>query len=382
MRGFPRLYEWGDWFKRHDRKGDWDACTPATVRHLSAIGYVFARRIHKAADIPIGVIDISRGGTSVESWTPLEVLRKMDKPWITKVLADWDKQVAEWDPKKDLADRIEGKKRWLEKMKAEAKEVPDEGRAMPSDLRAGPIADMNHPGANYAGMLGTIEGLSVKGAIWHQGYNNAFSALNGPWMYREVFPVMIESWRKAFNDPGMPFCILSLCTDGEPQSLDNYCEKMLNLGIEIREVQHQTFVDFLNAGDKNIGYVSTYDLRRSWFHPQVKVPAGERAARWALATQYGASERDVPWKPPVITSMEAKDGSITLTFDMPVKDPMDGPIRGFAIAGRDRRFHPAAAEYPETGRDYRNRPQYEPQDPQAHQHHGAGTDRLSLRLGP
>ena len=47
----------------------------------------------------------------------------------------------------------------------------------------------------------------------------------------------------------------------------------------IREAQYKTFLDFYTAGDKNIGIVSTYDLRRRWYHPQLKIPAGERAAR-------------------------------------------------------------------------------------------------------
>ena len=106
-------------------------------------------------------------------------------------------------------------------------------------------------------------------------------------MYREIFPEMIKAWRQAFNDPEMPFGILSLCTDGYPQTRDDYCEKMFNAGIDIRAAQYKTFLDFYNAGDKHIGFVSTYDLRRRWYHPQLKIPAGERIARWALATQYG-----------------------------------------------------------------------------------------------
>ncbi|HCS50986.1 MAG TPA: hypothetical protein DIW81_05245, partial [Planctomycetaceae bacterium] len=75
--GFPRLYQWSDWSGRHFRKGDWDVCRPEIARELSAIGYVFARRVHKASNVPIGVIDASRGGTTVETWTPLPVLRAM-----------------------------------------------------------------------------------------------------------------------------------------------------------------------------------------------------------------------------------------------------------------------------------------------------------------
>ena len=58
------------------------------------------------------------------------------------------------------------------------------------------------------------------------------------------------------------------------------------MGALIREAQYRTFRDLRDAGDEDIGFVSSFDLRKSWYHPQIKVPAGERAAKWALATQY------------------------------------------------------------------------------------------------
>src|SRR5690606_28149740 len=103
--GFPRLFAWSDWHGRHFRKGDWDVCNPDVVRQFSAIGYVFARRIHMATGIPIGVIDLSRGGTTVETWTPDAVLRGIDTPEVTELLADWDRRVATWDAQADLVQR-------------------------------------------------------------------------------------------------------------------------------------------------------------------------------------------------------------------------------------------------------------------------------------
>ena len=97
--GFARKHEWSGWFGRHFRKGDWNVCSPEVVRELSAIGYVFARRVHKAAGVPIGVIDASRGGTTVETWTPLPVLRSMESETTKSKLADFDRQVSEWDAK-------------------------------------------------------------------------------------------------------------------------------------------------------------------------------------------------------------------------------------------------------------------------------------------
>jgi sialate O-acetylesterase len=357
-RSFPRLHEWSDWFGRHFRKGDWDECTPAIAKELSAIGYTFARRVHLASQVPIGVIDASRGGTTAQAWTPLARLRQLEQPFLRQQLADWEQRCAAWDPQQDLAQRQAQHHRWVERQLAAGKQLAAEQQREPSDLRPGPSADANHPGHCYEGMIAPLAGLGVKGVLFHQGYNNAFDGMPGVGLYRAVLPELIAAWRAAFGDPKLPFGILSLCTEGEPQTRDNYCEKMLDTGIYIREAHYLTFLALRRGGDTNLGFASTFDLRRSWYHPQVKIPAGERIARWALATQYGF-DRELDWQPPLLLGMEARDDALVLRLDMEVGDPEDGAITGFAIAGEDRCFQPADVSYVERGKDDQGRPRWD-----------------------
>lgn len=357
-RGFPRLHEWSAWFGRHFRKGDWDVCTPKVARELSAIGYAFARRVHKASNVPIGVVDASRGGSAVETWLPTARLRAMDDENVRSKLADWQRRVDEWDSAKDLEQRVKSNSDWVARQTKAGKPVPEDRLKDPSDLLPGPIADFNHPGHCYAGMIAPLVGMAVKGVIFHQGYNNTFDGMPGIAMYRAVLPEMIRAWREAFGDSEMPFGILSLCTDGYPQTDADYVEKMFNTGIYVRAVQYQTFLDMWQSGDKNVGFASTYDLRRRWYHPQVKVPAGERMARWALATQYGFA-RELRWQPPLLLATEVRDGTLVLRFDSEVNDPEDGAIVGFAIAGEDRRFQPATAVHLQVGKDNRGKPRFD-----------------------
>ena len=356
-KGFARLHEWSSWSNRHFRKGDWDVCSPEIARELSAIGYVFARRLHMAAQVPIGVIDASRGGTTVETWTPTPVLKKIETKEVKGLLAEWEKKVAEFDPQKDLQKRVENHHNWVKNMKKQGREIP-KGRTVPNDLRPGPAMDQNRPGNCYASMIAPIAGLAVKGAIFHQGFNNAGGGSAGADMYYQIFAKMITAWRDAFKDPQMPFGIISLCTAGEPQTRDDYLEKMVNGGIYIREAQYKTFLDFLKAGDGNVGFASSFDKRRSWYHPQLKIPVGERISRWALATQYGF-EKDIKWKPPMYTEMNLEGGKIILKMDTWVRAVTNGPIEGFAIAGKDRRFQPAEAEWLVTGKDQHSRPKHD-----------------------
>lgn len=348
---FPRLMEWHGFFGTHYRRGYWDVCTPESVPELSAIGYIFAKRIHMSSGVPIGVIDVSRGGTCLETWIPSSVLEGIDTPEVKETLNKWDQKIAAYDPVKDLEAQKNNYRQRVEAVKKQGKEIPAQWQE-PSKPRPSPALDMNRPGNCYASMISPISGLKIKGAIWHQGYNNAMQT-NGHVMYYQVFDDMIASWRKAFGDPDMPFGIISLCTQGPPQTRDNYLEMMIDEGMYIREVQYQTFLDLQRAGDKNIGFASSYDMRRSWYHPQLKVPVGERIARWALATQYG--KPNLKWEPPVIQKVDAANGTLALTFNESVGCQGGELIEGFAIAGEDRRFQPATAEYQVTGKDGKGR---------------------------
>ena len=330
--------------------GDWDICSPQTVPEFSGIGYAFARRIHMGSKIPIGVIDASYWGTPVESWTPLSVVKSMDSDVVRAVISDWDKQVAAWDPKKELENQIKLHEQKMEELKEQGN-TPTE--PPPSKPVGAPIDNQNYPGNCYASMIAPIAGLAVKGAVWHQGYNNARP--DAETFYYEVFPKMIASWRAAFNDANMPFGIISLCTDSPPQTLDNYLECMMDYGIYVREAHYKTFLELYKAGDKNIGYASSYDHRRAWWHPELKIPAAERIARWAMATQYGFNS--VNWKPPMMTKMESKGDTLILNFESDMASVNSEAIAGFSIAGKDGKFQPARAEYLVIGKDKSGQPQ-------------------------
>jgi len=364
VRSFERLYEWSSWFGRHFRKGDWDVCSPETVKEFTAIGYIFGRRVHMATRVPIGLIDTSIGGTTVETWTPEAVLRQIQGRETREKLQQWQDKIASYDAQADLQKRIADYERRKQRLAEQGNPLPADSQP-PSDLRPGPAADRNRPGYCYASVIRPLEGLSVKGAVFHQGFNNCFDGSAGARMYYQIFGKMIAAWRSAFNDAQMPFCIVSLCTAGEPQTRENYLEPMYDVGALIREAQYKTFRNFYDAGDKGIGFVSSFDLRKSWYHPQIKVPAGERVAKWALVSQYDiltGRDADLYWLPPSIEDVTIDEGTIRLTMSTSIqtKDDSDGRMMGFAIAGKDRRFYPADVQwYTDGSVDNRNRPRYQ-----------------------
>jgi len=337
---FPRQYQWNSFFSQHFRQGYWDVCSPETVPDMSGIGYIFGRRLHMATGVPIGLVDVSRGGTTLMSWTPIEVLKQIDTPEVKEALAEWDRKISAFDPNKDLENRIQQYETRAARMNAQGKPIPPDRRP-PTDLQPGPAADMNRPGTLFAGTLSSISGFPMKGAIWHHGYNEALMP-NGHKLYARVFPEMFRAWRAACNDPAMPFGIITQETQDQPQTLENFLPPMVDEGNYIREVHYRTFLNLRKAGDQNIGYASSFDQHRARYHPQIKIPVGERIAKWALATQYGKNLR---WLPPQLQEVKAADGRLFVKLDSWAIPFHDGPIRGFAIAGKDGRFQPAEAQW-------------------------------------
>jgi sialate O-acetylesterase len=88
--------------------GSWQSASPQTTPYFSAVGYYFARALHKKLGIPVGMIHTSWGGTRIEAWMSKETLISLGvKPteWDKyktmpedgkQRLALYEKQVAAW----------------------------------------------------------------------------------------------------------------------------------------------------------------------------------------------------------------------------------------------------------------------------------------------
>lgn len=75
----------------------WEICSPDTAKTFSAVSYFFARDLHKALNVPIGVILSAWPGTAAEEWTDPASLRS--EPLLQPILQRWEgasKQVKEF----------------------------------------------------------------------------------------------------------------------------------------------------------------------------------------------------------------------------------------------------------------------------------------------
>jgi sialate O-acetylesterase len=318
-------------------KGRWLVCDPNTAGSFPAAGYYFARQIHRVLGVPVGRIDNSWGGTTVEAWISRPTLEKI--PEAAPLLKFWHDRLAAWSPQ-EAARQYEAKLAAWQKQAAEAKAAgkgPPGKPAMAQD----PAADRNHPGGCFNACIAPIGRFALRGAVFYQGVNNAIPGRAN--LYGRTFPAIVPDWRRAFGEPELPFCIVQLCTWGAHASEMFLEEAMLSPAAHIRETQLKTHLAAANSG-----LVVTTDLGHRSIHPPNKKDVGLRIARWALATQYGMAH--VAWTGPLYQSMTKQGGKVILHF-RPVGPTWsrrtgaapENVLKGFVIAGADRKWHGAQA---------------------------------------
>jgi sialate O-acetylesterase len=281
-----------------DFEGGWQVCTPQAVAGFSAVGYFFGRELQDHLDMPIGLIDNSWGGSACEAWIRRDRLE--GNPLYETQLANWDKIAAEYEKTKDPKQR---------------------------DQLAG-----NHRPANlYHARLGPVLGYGIRGAIWYQGESNAGRA----YQYREMFPLMIQSWREDWKQGDFPFYWVQLA-----DFLAEKPEPTESAWAELREAQTMTLDRLSNTGQAVI--IDTGEAND--IHPRNKLEVARRLARWALAHDYG---RNIVHQSPRYESHKVEGDTVVVTF----KDVGGGlrahdtsQIKGFAIAGTDRRWTWAEAK--------------------------------------
>lgn len=322
-------------------EGNWRLCVPEQAENCTAVGYYFARRLRRVLDSPVGLIDISWGGTMAQHWATKETLRPIPamKPHFEK----FEKARNEWisgGREEGAKKRYETDLKNWEKARAEAKAKGEREPRRPNSKAYENPDHKGQPGGMMNGMTIPISRAAVRGILFYQGENNSFTVGWKP--YPRTCPAVISDWRKVFGQPDLPFGIIQIAGWSNRRSMTYDMNHHASI---VREIQFLTW-----KRTKNTGLVATYDTNTSGgIHPQRKLPVGERSARWALAEVYGVQgygNRSIEWRGPVYESMEVKDGKVAVRFE---KDTARGLLLdqdvevGFYLAGKDREFHHARA---------------------------------------
>lgn len=207
-----------------------------------------------------------------------------------------------------------------------------EWKLMPSFVEKYEYAHlMNNVGTTiYNAMIAPLIPFAIKGTLWYQGEANVGRA----YQYRQSFPLMINDWRKLWNDT-FSFYWVQLSSYG-PENDSNTGSSW----AELREAQVMTL------SLPKTGMAVTTDIGNPKdIHPTNKQQVGHRLAAIALQFDYGLN---IVCCSPLYDKVKFEGDKAIVSFNyaeggLIVKDKY-GYLKGFEIAAQDGRFYFAKAE--------------------------------------
>lgn len=165
--------------------GHWNAANPTTTPDISATAYFFALKLQQTLNIPVAIIVVARGGSSIESWMDSATLATV-KPVI-------------------IPDTL----KWQDAYKTHVQ--------------------------MFNTMLYPFIGYTIRGAIWSQGEGN----VSRSYEYQALCTKMINAWREKWHIGDFPFYIAQLVPAGAADNLNQ---------VIMREAQLNTSLLTKNAG--------------------------------------------------------------------------------------------------------------------------------------
>ena len=190
-----------------------------------------------------------------------------------------------------------------------------------------PNGAQQQPTMLYNAMIAPLVPYALRGVIWYQGETNAERA----YQYRTLFPALIQDWRTQFGQKELPFLFVQLASFGPQQA-----QPADYAWAELREAQTMTLTQ------PRTGMAVALDLGNpDDIHPLNKQDVGHRLALEARRVAY--ADKAVISSGPTYKSMTVDGNRIRLQFDnigsgLVLKDATGPYLKGFAIAGADRKF--------------------------------------------
>lgn len=260
--------------------GNWMVPSIETAPEFSATAWFFAKSVSKALGLPVGIINCSYGGSTVESWTNRALLETY--PDVSLKPEDMEK-VLSWE----------------------------------------------RPLLMYNAMLKPVQNYTIKGIIWYQGCSN----VGRHETYAQRLANMVDLWRKEWQLGEVPFYFVEIA----PYDYDSAVQDEKAAYLREAQFKAQSLIP-------NSAMISTNDLaepfERHNVHPRNKQTVGLRLSLLALNLTYG--QKQFHCFSPQYKSWTAKGSEAWISLDhLEMGICRNYDIQGFEVAGEDRVFHPA-----------------------------------------
>lgn len=260
----------------------WFEHTSEGVAEASATAYFFAKRLCDVLEVPVGIINVSWGGSPIEAWMNPELLRREFAEEFS--FAHLDSMT------------------WPEENPWKA------------------------PGVLYNGMLHSVAPYTAKGFIWYQGCDN----ISRYEQYKRLQPAFVKMLRQEWGNDRMPFYFTQIAPYGyfNPDAPD---------AGYMMWAQAQTLEMIPYSG-----MAATHDVGEvNCIHPADKKSVGDRLAFLALVNDYGYEGIDAATPIPIDFKFEEGQAIVTFEAGYMGLSPLSKDVDGFELAGEDGIFYPA-----------------------------------------
>lgn len=277
------------------RSTQWQPCTPQQAAGFSAVAYYFGKMLQDSLNVPVGLICNAVGGSPTEAWIDRSTLEYQ----FSSILKDWTRNdfIQDWVRGRALTN--------IQKRTDNLQRHPYE------------------PCYLYEAGIRTLEQYPIKGVIWYQGESNAHNMD----AHKKLFSLLVESWRRNWQSPELPFYFVQLSSLNRP-SWPWFRDSQRQL---MQQIPHTGMAVSSDKGD-------SLDV-----HPRDKRPVGERLARWALNQEYGY--RNLIPSGPLFRKAHTEGEQVIIEFNYGEGlQSSDGEkLVGFEIAETEGLYYPATA---------------------------------------
>ena len=259
----------------------WESLKLGNTGSLSAVALYFAQKLYEEKQVPIGIIEASWGGTSIDNWMPRDVLEK--DPNLAVSINRWETWSSEF--KKDSIGYQAEIDAWKQGKISDKPEMPTSVYINNRPHRK--------PASLYNGMIAPLTNFKIKGVLWYQGETNRTWSET----YQYELTAFIESWRKAWGS-NLPFGLVQLAPyKGKANEVSEIMMAQLNVSKSVNDVGLVVTMDVGNMDD---------------IHPNNKKPVGHRLADWALEKVYG--DKTVHYSGPLFKEYTYRNNILCLEF--------------------------------------------------------------------
>lgn len=262
----------------------WKQAEPEAVSNFSATAYYFGKMLFERLHVPIGLVNISYGGSPVEAFMDAATLKAF--PEIN----------------------------------------------VPSPTDTGKLNNKNAT-VLYNGMLRPFLGYTIKGCIWYQGESNNDRAKQ----YETLFPAFVKQIREQSGQGDFPFFYAQIA----PYNYMNYAASGATAynSAYLRDAQRKALDKMPNSG-----MAVLMDIGEEFnIHPADKLSGSKRLAMMALSKTYGL--KGFAGESPAYESISISGNTVTVKFKNASNGltAFGKELKFFEVAGANKVFRPAKA---------------------------------------